>query len=389
MHYSPAIQRRIVGGICIILLCMVPSSVMAQDVQPSDQDSPSITATTDATGSQTLSWLGMQQETPLDFTLTQGIPQEVIGFVQSLLGNDSNEQAQNTASNSTTVAQLQTFPSDRNWPVVRYGDSDENVVTLQAMLRQQGYDVSFNGEFDAQTYDAVRQFQVDNRLEDNGIVGHNTWEALVSTVRLDDDSVVVEALQRQLANRYGYDIDVDGVFGSVETQPTVIDFQQSRGLSPDGVVGPNTWAALLSGTSQGNQGGGTLSHAEAMARLNEAGIPVVASGGYIGPDRTRRNGTSLEGVQATSIDGIISFQEECGCDITITGGTETWIHAGGARSHHSGHKIDISVSPEVDNYIQSNYTFVGYRGDDPKYEDPDGNIFVREDDPLHWDILFN
>ncbi|MEM8532448.1 MAG: peptidoglycan-binding protein [Chloroflexota bacterium] len=362
---------------------------MAQDVQPSDQDSPSIAVTADATGAQTLDWFGVQQEIPSDVTLTQGIPQEVVEFVQTLLGNDANEQAQNTASDGVTVAQLQTFPSDREWPVVRYGDSDENVVTLQAMLRQQGYDISYNGEFDAQTYDAVRQFQVDNRLEDDGIVGHNTWEALISTVRLDDDNAVVEALQRQLANRYGYDIDVDGVFGSIETHPTVIDFQQSRGLSPDGIVGPDTWAALLSGTSQGTQDGGTLSHAAAMARLDEAGIPVVASQGYIGPDRTVRGGTSLEGVQASSIAGIINFQEECGCDIRITGGTETWIHADGPRSHHSGHKIDISVIPEVDNYIESNYTFIGYRGDDPKYEDPNGNIFVREDSPLHWDILFN
>lgn len=344
---------------------------------------------TGSTDSHLLNQARSPYETSSVLTLTQGVPQEVIEFVQALVGNNRNPQTQNTSSDTTTAAQVRTIPSDRNWPVVRYGDSSENVVTLQAMLRQRGYDVAYNGVFDAQTYAAVRQFQTDSRLEDDGIVGHNTWEALVSTIRSGDNNLVVEALQRQLVNRYGYEIGVDGKFGSSETQPTVIDFQRSHGLSPDGIVGPDTWAVLLSGTGGGSQNNGTLSHAEAMERLNEAGIPVVASGGYVGTDRTRRNGTSLEQVREASIDGIIRFQQECNCDITITGGTETWIHAGGTPSHHSGHKIDISVSAEVDNYIETNYTYIGDRGNDPMYRDPDGNIFVREDSPLHWDILFN
>jgi len=37
---------------------------------------------------------------------------------------------------------------------------------------------------------------------------------------------------------------VDGIFGE-KTRAAVIDFQASRGLSGDGIVGQNTWRKLL------------------------------------------------------------------------------------------------------------------------------------------------
>lgn len=41
----------------------------------------------------------------------------------------------------------------------------------------------------------------------------------------------------------GYNIDDDGIFGSA-TRAAVIDYQSKHGLSPDGIVGPKTWASL-------------------------------------------------------------------------------------------------------------------------------------------------
>ena len=52
----------------------------------------------------------------------------------------------------------------------------------------------------------------------------------------------VRALQNAL-NELGYELDVDGDFGS-GTEEAVIHFQRENGLAADGVVGPNTWAAL-------------------------------------------------------------------------------------------------------------------------------------------------
>ena len=49
-----------------------------------------------------------------------------------------------------------------------------------------------------------------------------------------------------LLNGLGYNCgDVDGAFGS-KTSRAVADFQRDNGLSVDSVVGPNTWAALIS-----------------------------------------------------------------------------------------------------------------------------------------------
>jgi peptidoglycan hydrolase-like protein with peptidoglycan-binding domain len=55
------------------------------------------------------------------------------------------------------------------------------------------------------------------------------------------DAVV--RLQTRLANLNYYQGAIDGDFGS-ETEAAVIEFQQSRSLTPDGVVGPRTAAAL-------------------------------------------------------------------------------------------------------------------------------------------------
>jgi len=49
-------------------------------------------------------------------------------------------------------------------------------------------------------------------------------------------------LQKQLT-KAGFKCSADGDFGP-KTKAAVIAFQKSKGLTPDGVVGPKTWAAL-------------------------------------------------------------------------------------------------------------------------------------------------
>jgi len=52
----------------------------------------------------------------------------------------------------------------------------------------------------------------------------------------------VRVLQEALVEA-GYEIDVDGDFGRA-TEQAVLAFQEANDLDMDGVVGPNTWAAL-------------------------------------------------------------------------------------------------------------------------------------------------
>ncbi len=55
---------------------------------------------------------------------------------------------------------------------------------------------------------------------------------------------LVKRLQEVL-KAYGFNCgNIDGIFGD-KTYNAVVAFQKSRGLTPDGEVGPNTWRAIL------------------------------------------------------------------------------------------------------------------------------------------------
>ncbi|MFS4091516.1 peptidoglycan-binding domain-containing protein [Streptomyces sp. AF1A] len=64
-----------------------------------------------------------------------------------------------------------------------------------------------------------------------------------STIRRGSTGAAVTHAQC-LLNYWGYNVGgVDGIFGS-RTENQVRNFQRDRGLSVDGIVGPNTWAEL-------------------------------------------------------------------------------------------------------------------------------------------------
>ena len=67
------------------------------------------------------------------------------------------------------------------------------------------------------------------------------------TLRIGDRGEHVSILQAQLHFWLFMPGPIDGIFGPL-TQRAVIDFQRSRGLVADGIVGPLTWAALFERT---------------------------------------------------------------------------------------------------------------------------------------------
>ena len=91
----------------------------------------------------------------------------------------------------------------------------------------------------------------------------------MSTLKQGSSGPDVLTLQSAL-KQLGFDPQgVDGVFGS-GTEAAVIAFQQSKGLTPDGIVGPNTMAAL--------QGSAAVAGASVSGATVSAAVPSGTAG---------------------------------------------------------------------------------------------------------------
>lgn len=142
-----------------------------------------------------------------------------------------------------------------NYPTLRTGARGNFVTILQYLLNQNGANLVVDGNFGGNTQRAVVDFQRNNNLTQDGIVGRNTWNKLLNlnpsseVLRRGARSSAVQFLQRLLLS-YLYPItDLDGIFGP-ETERAVRAFQSENNLSVDGVVGRNTWQALFNSSGR-------------------------------------------------------------------------------------------------------------------------------------------
>lgn len=140
---------------------------------------------------------------------------------------------------------------------IRPGDRGEAVRDLQHRLVELGYRIDpaeLDGRFGPTTERAVREFQRSRRLDEDGVVGPDTWGQLVEAgYRLGDRTLYlrspafrgddVRELQRML-NALGFVAGKeDGIFGH-RTMHAVMEFQRNVGATPDGIVGLDTVRTL-------------------------------------------------------------------------------------------------------------------------------------------------
>ena len=103
-----------------------------------------------------------------------------------------------------------------------------------------------SGKYDANFVAHVCTYQKANGLTPDGVIGPKTWDKMAEKAptcskRKNAKSAATCALQLALDG-----LSVDGTFGS-KTKAAVVAFQSSKGLDADGVCGPKTWDALLTG----------------------------------------------------------------------------------------------------------------------------------------------
>lgn len=138
------------------------------------------------------------------------------------------------------------------YPTLQSASTGDQVKAAQCLLKAAGYDPGTpDGTFGPSTTTAATNFQTSRGLTADGVIGAKTWTALLSrgsttTVQNGSTGEAVTRLQRALTAALGRTVAIDGAFGP-GTDQAVRDYQSSRALTVDGIVGSGTWSALQSG----------------------------------------------------------------------------------------------------------------------------------------------
>ena len=144
------------------------------------------------------------------------------------------------------------------WPVVQNGSQGHPIRTLQLLLRAHGHNLTVDGMFGPATEAAVKAFQTSKGMAADGIMSPQTWSTLIIQVKKGSSGDAVRGVQEEFqfrAGEPGKGLKVDGFFGP-QTDSTVRGFQHALSLDVpsvvvDGIVGPLTWQALVSGMLSG------------------------------------------------------------------------------------------------------------------------------------------
>ncbi len=147
-----------------------------------------------------------------------------------------------------------------NYTLLKEGDSGTEVTLLQQLLKINNYfPGSTTGVFGPDTTSWVTNFQVANYLEATGTATKKTWDLLYSitksstknksiinkpTLSFGDENNEVVELQTILKNLLYYNGEITGIFDEI-TYKSVQTFQFLNKLVPDGIVGKDTWSALI------------------------------------------------------------------------------------------------------------------------------------------------
>ena len=125
-----------------------------------------------------------------------------------------------------------------SFPTLKLYYEGPSVRILQMNLIGLNYNyngIQVTGVFDSLTDEIVRDFQAENKLLVDGIVGSVTWSVLLNKIIL---------IQNKLNSEYFLVGTPDGIYGA-KTQNGVTRFQSVNGLTMSGIVNPRTRQQLF------------------------------------------------------------------------------------------------------------------------------------------------
>jgi peptidoglycan hydrolase-like protein with peptidoglycan-binding domain len=131
------------------------------------------------------------------------------------------------------------------WPAPKIPGA---IRALQYLLRSHGFTVKVDGKFGQQTRRQVANFQQSRRLKVDGVVGAQTWRALIVRAKKGDKGDAVRAVQTLCFSEV-HDVRLNGIFDE-STEDWIKDVQKYESLKVDGIVGPYTWKRLLQSQSE-------------------------------------------------------------------------------------------------------------------------------------------
>ncbi len=205
------------------------------------------------------------------------------------------------------------------------------VSNLQTDLKQLGYYYAdITGNFGSKTEAAVKAFQKDKGLGDDGVAGSKTLNAIAAAIKnvggstsdsssglkLGSTGDKVRDLQNDLTALGYYYGDVTGHYGSL-TQTAVKKFQKAKGLVQDGVAGSTTINAISkalagsgSSSSSSSSVGSALREGDSGTAVREMQEMLKKLGYYYGDitgsfgSLTKKAVRAFQDAQDLTVDGI-------------------------------------------------------------------------------------
>lgn len=233
---------------------------------------------------------------------------------------------------------------------LKEGSTGETVYALQERLYDLGYySGKIDGYYGTEVKNAVTAFQQRNGLTADGVAGGTTQNRLYSanataaqsvpassggnsTLTLKEGMVSddVMVMQQYLNNLGYYNSTATGSFDA-QTKNAVMSFQQTNGLTADGIAGGATLSLLYSGNAKRATGG---SSSAATLRQGDEGVLVAALQqrlidlGYLSSSVDSKFGPS-------TFNAVLLFQQVNGltADGIAGAGTQTRLYSDSALAY--------------------------------------------------------